>query len=101
LRRWLRNAENLSDTEEEVVYICEPKVGRNLHDEEERSIKDLVDCQEGRDELLDCQVGNKKRSSKDLIDCQEGRDESSDWKMRLFESLLDLVESSDQPGALT
>jgi hypothetical protein len=33
MRRWLREVENLSDTEEKVVYICEPKVGRDLSDE--------------------------------------------------------------------
>jgi hypothetical protein len=43
LRRWLRHAKNLSATEEEVVYICEPEVGRNLSDEEERLVEDLID----------------------------------------------------------
>jgi hypothetical protein len=43
LRRWLRHAENLNDIEE-IVCICEPEVGENLSDEEERSRKDLVDC---------------------------------------------------------
>jgi hypothetical protein len=52
LRRWLKQVETLSDTEEEMVYICEPEVGRNLSDEgsnfqngnEERSIEDLIEC---------------------------------------------------------
>jgi hypothetical protein len=25
LKRWLRHAENLSDTEEEMIHICEPE----------------------------------------------------------------------------
>jgi hypothetical protein len=29
VRRWLRHAENLSDTKERVVYICEPEVGES------------------------------------------------------------------------
>jgi hypothetical protein len=28
VRRWLRHVENLSDTEEEMVYICEPEVSK-------------------------------------------------------------------------
>jgi hypothetical protein len=36
LRRWLRHAKTLSATEEDMVYICEPEVGKNLSDEEER-----------------------------------------------------------------
>jgi hypothetical protein len=46
LRRCLREVENLSDTEEEVVYIYEP--------EELISVKCLIDCQEGRDEFSKC-----------------------------------------------
>ena len=45
LKRWLRYVENLSDTEEEVVYACEPEIGRHLNDEEEvRSVKGLIKC---------------------------------------------------------
>jgi hypothetical protein len=52
LRRWLRHVENLSDIEEKVIHICEPEIGRNLSDEEEvRSVKGLINCQEGRDEF--------------------------------------------------
>jgi uncharacterized protein YaiL (DUF2058 family) len=43
LKRWLKHAKNLSDIEEEVIHICEPKVGRHLTDEEKmRSVKDLI-----------------------------------------------------------
>jgi hypothetical protein len=34
LRRWLREVENLIDTEDRVVYICELEVGESLSDEE-------------------------------------------------------------------
>jgi hypothetical protein len=45
VRKWLRHAENLSDTEEKVIHICEPDIGRNLSDDEEkRSVKDLIKC---------------------------------------------------------
>jgi hypothetical protein len=51
LIRWLRQVKNLSDTEEEKVCMCKPEVGERLSDEEERSVKDLINCQEGRSEL--------------------------------------------------
>jgi hypothetical protein len=42
LKRWLRHAENLSDTEE-MVHICETETGKTLSDDEEkRSVKDLI-----------------------------------------------------------
>jgi hypothetical protein len=77
LRRQLRHAENLSATEEDMVFICELEDGEIMSKEKERSTRDLVHCQEGRDELLDFQVGNRKRSVEDLVDCQKGRNESS------------------------
>jgi hypothetical protein len=73
LRRWLREVETLSDREK-VVYICEPEVGESLSDEEEKRSVDLINCQEGSDEISDFQVGNEMRSV-DLIDFQEGRGE--------------------------
>jgi hypothetical protein len=77
LRRWLRYAENLSDTEHEMVYIFEPKVGRTLNDEEGRSVKDPIDYQEDNNGNSYCEVGNEMRSI-DLIDFQEGRREIRD-----------------------
>ena len=65
LRKWLRYAKSLSDTE--LVCICEPEVGETLSDEEERSISDLMNDQEGRDDFSNCQVGNEMRSLEDLI----------------------------------
>jgi hypothetical protein len=51
----LRHVENLSDTEEQV-FICKPEVGESLSDEEKRDHCDLINCQEGRDEISDFQV---------------------------------------------
>ena len=51
LRKWLRHVENLSDTEEELVFICELEDGKLLSDEEGRSVKGLISCQEGRNEF--------------------------------------------------
>jgi len=43
LKRWLREFENLSDTEEELVSIYEPKTRETLGDEEERLVHDIID----------------------------------------------------------
>jgi hypothetical protein len=50
LRRWLREVETLGGTEE-MVCIYEPEVAESLSDEERRSSRDIVDCQEGSSEL--------------------------------------------------
>jgi hypothetical protein len=73
LKKWLRYAENLRATEEEMIYHCEPKTGRGLDDEKDElgSDEDLKDCQEGREEITVFQVGNELRSAKDLTNCQE------------------------------
>jgi hypothetical protein len=72
LKGWLRYAENL-DGPEEMVQVCEPETGRGLNDEENElgSVEDLKNCQEGREEIPDCQVGKEMRSLWDLTDCQE------------------------------
>jgi hypothetical protein len=93
LKGWLRYAENLNGPEEEMVQICEPETGRILGEENELgSAGDLKNCQEGRVEIPNCQVGkenlmdyqedsqgishcqlgNEMRSLRDLEDCQEG-----------------------------
>jgi hypothetical protein len=93
LRRWLRHDETFSATEEEMVYIYEPKVGRNLSDEEERSTKDLINFQVGKGSNVDLQEDNEMRFVKYLIDFNEGRSETLGFQvgkedeMRLFESL--------------
>jgi hypothetical protein len=71
LRRWLREVETLSDTKK-VVYICEPESGESLSDEEEkRSVRDLINCQEARDEFQIFQEGNEMISMEDIIKYQE------------------------------
>jgi hypothetical protein len=90
LRKWLRYAKILSDIE--LVCIYEPKVGGTLSDEEEGSISDLINFQESRDEILNCQVGNGMRSLEDLIECQEDNNKNLyfqvDNGMRLTEDLI-------------
>jgi hypothetical protein len=49
LRRWLREAETLKDTEE-VVYIYEPETGETISEEEMRSF-DLIDFQDDNGEI--------------------------------------------------
>jgi hypothetical protein len=63
LKGWLRYTKNLNGPEE-MVLVCEPEIGRGLNDEENElgSAEDLKNCQEGREEILVCQVGNEMRS---------------------------------------
>jgi hypothetical protein len=58
LRGWMRQAENLNRSEE-GVQICETETGRNLSDAEDEmgSAENLKHCQEGREEIPNCQVG--------------------------------------------
>jgi hypothetical protein len=106
LRRWLREAETLSDTEEKVVYLCELESGESLGDEEEmRLVRYLVNFQEGKNEFLYFQVGNEMISV-DLIDYQEVISEIPNCqvgkgdKMRLSESLMNSYRNSYQQGVL-
>jgi hypothetical protein len=51
LRRWIRYVKILRATEE-MVHAYEPKARRNLSDDEEEiSRRDLIDYQEGREEI--------------------------------------------------
>jgi hypothetical protein len=90
LKKWLRYAEILSETE--LVCICETKVGETLSYEEEGSVPDLINCQEGRDEFSNCKVGNEMRSLENLIKCQEDNHGNSYFQvgngMRLTEDLI-------------
>jgi hypothetical protein len=100
LRGWLRYVESLRD-EEEMVHAYEPKAGKNLSDdEEERSSRDLIDYQVGRDGLSNFQVGNRKRSSEGLVCCQEGGAEISSCQveneMRSLEDLIDCQEGREE-----
>jgi hypothetical protein len=93
LRKWLRHIEDLIETEEEMVYICESNTGRHLSDEEEvRSDKYLTNYQESRDEFSNFQVGNEMISLEDLIECQKDNKENSYCQgvndMRLAEDII-------------
>jgi hypothetical protein len=81
----------------EMVQICEPEAGRNLSDEDElRSLDDLINCQEGRTKIPNCQEGNEMRSLRDLIDCQEDSEGISHCQegneMRSLRDLIDCQE---------
>jgi hypothetical protein len=93
MRRWQRHAKNLSDTEEELIHICEPEIGRNLNDEEEkRSDEDLKNFQVGRNGLSSCQVGNGKRPGGGLEYCQGRSAKSSDYQVGKEMGSVDLIE---------
>jgi len=47
----MRHVENISDTKERVFFIFELEVGENVSNEEKRSRRDIVYCQEGSDEI--------------------------------------------------
>jgi len=47
----MRHVENLSDTEKDMVCICEPEFGRTLGDEEERRSQYLMNFLDDRDEF--------------------------------------------------
>jgi hypothetical protein len=103
LKRWLRYVENLKAIEKKMVQVGEPETGKFLREENELgSVEDLKNCQEGREEISDCQVGNGLRSLWDLEDCQEGSGSISDCQVgrdehsRLSESLMDSEVSSIQ-----
>jgi hypothetical protein len=55
--------------EEEMVYICEPEIGDILGEEnDQRSLRDLIDCQEGSGRFPNGQMGKgtEMRSADDL-----------------------------------
>jgi hypothetical protein len=65
-----------------------------------RSLRDLIDCQEGRTENSDCQMGNEM-GSEDLIDCQEGSREIPYCQEGKGEQMSSEEVSSYQQGQLT
>jgi hypothetical protein len=93
MRRWLRHTKNLSETEEELIHICELETGRNLGDEEEkRSNEYLLNYQVGRNGLSSCQVGNGKRPGRGIVYCQRSNDEISDCQMGNEMGSVDLID---------
>jgi hypothetical protein len=102
LRGWLRHAENL-DGPEEMVQICEPETGRILGEENEMgSAEDLKNCQEGREEIPNCQVGKELRSAEDLMDCQEDSQGISHCQLgNEMRSLRDLKDCQEGSGSIS
>jgi hypothetical protein len=98
LRGWMRRVEDLNEPEEEMVQACEPEAGRNISDveKEERLLDDLINYQEGRTKIPNCQEGNEMRSLWDLIDRQEDSEEISHCqegnKMRSLRDPIDFQE---------
>jgi hypothetical protein len=104
LRGWLRQAENLSGPEEEMVQICERETGKILDEENEmRSAEeDLKNCQEGREEIPVCQVGNEMRSLWDLMDCQKDSQGISHCQLgNEMRSLQDLEDCQEGSGSIS
>jgi hypothetical protein len=104
LKRWLRYAENLNGPEEEMIQVCEPETGRGLDDFENElgSAEDLKNCQEGREEIPDCQVGNEMRSLRDLRDCQEDSQGISHCQLgNDMRSLRDLEDCQEGSGSIS
>jgi hypothetical protein len=101
LRRWLRHDENLNRPEKRV-HMCEPETKRNLSDAENEmgSIEDLKNCQEGREEISDCQVGKELRSTENLIDYHEDSQGISQCQVgngsRSLQDLMDYQEGSGE-----
>jgi hypothetical protein len=101
LKRWLRYAENLKATEEKMIQVCEPETGRGLDDFENElgSAEDLKNCQEGREEIPDFQVGNGLRSLRDLRDCHEDSQGISHCQLgNGMRSLRDLEDCQEGSG---
>jgi hypothetical protein len=93
LRRWLRELEDLSEREEELIHTCELEIGRHLSDDEEvRLVKDFIICQVGRNGISSCQVGNGKRSVEGLICCQRSSAKSSNFEVGNEMGLVDLID---------
>jgi hypothetical protein len=99
LRGWLRDVKNLNRPEKKV-HICEPNTGGNLSKAEDElgSAKDLKNCQEGREEIPNCQEGKELRSVEDLIDCHENSQGISHFQVgngsRSLRDLMDFQEGS-------
>jgi hypothetical protein len=71
----LRSVEDLTDCHEDSQGISHCQLGND-----QRSLRDLEDCQEGSGSIEDCQEG-----SGSILNCQVGRDEN----LRPSEGLMD------------
>jgi hypothetical protein len=78
LKRWLRYAENLRATEEDMICYCWPETGKSLDGDDDddwdklESADGFKYCRLGRkEEIPVCQEGNELGSVEDLKDCRE------------------------------
>jgi hypothetical protein len=104
LKRWLRYAEDLRATEEEMICYCWPETGKSLDDWDELgSTDDLKHCRLGRkEEIPVSQEGNRLRSVEGLKDCREDSQGISncqlgkETEMRSAEDLMDCQEDNEE-----
>jgi hypothetical protein len=77
LKRWLRYAEDLRATEEDMICHCWPESGKSLDDDDDdwnklESVDGFKYCRLGRkEEIPVCQEDNELGSIEDLKDCRE------------------------------
>jgi hypothetical protein len=102
LRGWLRYAKNL-DRPKEMVQICEPETGRDLGEENKMgSAEDLRNCQEGREEIFNFQVGKGLISLRDLRDCHKESQGISHCQLgNGMRSLWDLEDYQEGSGSIS
>jgi hypothetical protein len=100
IRGWLRYAESLNGREENEIQICEPETGRDLS--EMGSTEDLKNCQEGREEIPNFQVGKELKSAEDLTNCQEDSQGISHCQLgNGMRSLRDLEDYQEGSGSIS
>jgi hypothetical protein len=81
--------EDLMNCQEGREEIPNFQVGKGL-----RSLRDLTDYHEDSQGISHCQVGNESRSLQDLIDCQEGNKEFPNFQVGK-ETKMGSVDSID------
>jgi hypothetical protein len=104
LKRWLRYAEDLRATEENMVCYCWPETGKSLDGGDDWGKLESVDgfkyCRLGRkEEIPACQEGNELGSVEDLKDCREDSQGISNGQLgvdqRSLRGLEDCQEGSE------
>jgi hypothetical protein len=93
LKRWLRYAENLRATEENMVCYCWPETGKSLDGGDDWDKLESVDgfkyCRLGRkEEIPACQLGNELGSIEDLKNCREDSQGISNGQLRVDQRSL-------------
>jgi hypothetical protein len=88
LRKWFR-------------YVNQ-RLGEFSEENEMGSAEDLKNCQEGREEIPNCQVGKELRSAEDLTDCQEDSQGISHCQLgNEMRSLRDLEDCQEGSGSIS